>query len=1103
MVLHFIAGVLLALIVTAKALASVHHNLDVELDPAHAGIRVSDTLILPPELATGKKPVEFLLHQSFEVESNVTIEKLSQQDIPPHLTRYRISKIPASGVVALKYSGVIDHPLEKPVEESARSFGSTLGIISQKGVFLDGNSGWYPDVDNDLVSFTLNVKTPQPWVAVSAGQRIKQAQADKMQQVTWQESAPQDDIYLIAAPFKAYSQQAGNVEIQVYLRQDDPQLAQQYLDTGARYMEMYQKLLGKYPYQKFAAVENFWETGFGMPSFTLLGPRVMRFPFVLNGSYPHEILHNWWGNGVFVDYASGNWAEGLTAYLADHLIAEQRGGGTLQRRDTLQKYADYVNQGRDFALRDFHARHDSASEAVGYGKAMMLFHMLRLRLGDESFTKALRQLYRDYKFKKTGYSDVAKVFSEVAKQDLAGFFSQWVDRVGAPSLRLSKVELVANEDGRKELLIEIEQVQQALTYQLNVPVVAEFANGHIEQLNLALNERSASVRVNAPAAPVRVLVDPSFDVFRRLDAREVPAALSQGFGAPKALAVLPAAETEKIRNAYRQMIEIWRATQQNEIEVVLDSDLADLPDDKPVWLFGWRNRFRDTVSEQISANASSLSADTLTIANNQYYRNKHSVVVSARHPRNPGQTLLWVASDNTAALAGLARKLPHYRKYSYLAFSGKAPENIGKGQWQVNKSPLVKTLTYDIMPTYEPPARSALAQPLALFSEQRMLNDIRYLASPELGGRGLGTVEIDRAAAYIAKEYENAGLQAIGDSYLQSWQTDIKDLGKVRLINVVGVIAGSNPAYAGQSVILAAHYDHLGKGWPDVREGNEGKLHPGADDNASGIAVMLEIARTLGKSWQPERSVVFVAFSGEEAGLLGSRHYSQSENEYPANKAIGVINLDTVGRLGDNPVNVFDTYSASEWEPIFRGVGHVTGVKINTNERAFGASDHRSFHDIGVPGVQIFSGVHLDYHRPSDTVDKIDSAGLVKVASVVHETLQYLAKRPESLTAQLGNGAIPNGGSPTSGGRKVSIGTVPDFDYRGNGVRVSDILRDSPAAVAGLKKGDILTSINTATIRDLSDYAAILRQAAAGDQLVIGYLRDGKSAELTVTARPR
>jgi len=357
---------------------------------------------------------------------------------------------------------------------------------------------------------------------------------------------------------------------------------------------------------------------------------------------------------------------------------------------------------------------------------------------------------------------------------------------------------------------------------------------------------------------------------------------------------------------------------------------------------------------------------------------------------------------------------------------------------------------------------------------------------------------------HIAEEFKKAGLQTYDDDYFQEWRADIKELGNdIALKNVIGVLPGTNPLYAQQSIIISAHYDHLGTGWPDVRTGNEGKIHQGADDNASGVAIMLELARVLGKNWKPERTVIFAAFTGEEAGLLGSSHYVTNANKYPAKQAMAILNLDTVGRLGDNALSVFGAESASEWVHIFRGIGFVTGIKINTNDRAFGASDHVNFHEVGVPGVQLFSGIHLDYHRPGDTADKIDSAGLAKIASVMREALEYLSKRPEPLTSQLGPPKLPDGSQTTRQGRKVSIGTVPDFDYAGKGVRLTDVVTASPAAKAGLIAGDILTSIDGKTIADLRAYAAVLREAEVDDTLVITYLRDRESRTLSVIASKR
>ena len=224
----------------------------------------------------------------------------------------------------------------------------------------------------------------------------------------WDSHGAVDEITLVGGPLVVYREAAGAVEALAYLRQKDDALASKYLEATAQYLEMYRGLVGPYPYSKFALVENFWETGYGMPSYTLLGPQVIRFPFILTSSYPHEILHNWWGNSVFVDYASGNWCEGLTAYMADHLIQEQRGQGEAYRRDTLQKYRSYVKDGRDFPLTEFRSRHSAATEAVGYGKTLMLFHMLRQRLGDDGFRQWAARFYRENRGKQASFSDIRK-----------------------------------------------------------------------------------------------------------------------------------------------------------------------------------------------------------------------------------------------------------------------------------------------------------------------------------------------------------------------------------------------------------------------------------------------------------------------------------------------------------------------------------------------------------------------------------------------------------------------------------------------------------------------------------------------------------------------
>ena len=205
-----------------------------------------------------------------------------------------------------------------------------------------------------------------------------------------------------------------------------------------------------------------------------------------------------------------------------------------------------------------------------------------------------------------------------------------------------------------------------------------------------------------------------------------------------------------------------------------------------------------------------------------------------------------------------------------------------------------------------------------------------------------------------------------------------------------------------------------------------------------------------------------------------------------------MLNLDTVGRLENNPVTVFGTGTARELVHVFRGAGFVTGIPVNAVQDDFGSSDQAAFIQAGVPAVQFFASAHEDYHAPGDTVDKIDSAGLVKVASILKEATEYLANRIEPLTVTLPSQNAQTEPIETKAKEKrtASLGTVPDFSYQGEGVRVDNVIPGSPAQQAQLQAGDILTQLAGQSISDLASYAAILRTLKAGDKVELRYRRD-------------
>jgi len=255
----------------------------------------------------------------------------------------------------------------------------------------------------------------------------------------------------------------------------------------------------------------------------------------------------------------------------------------------------------------------------------------------------------------------------------------------------------------------------------------------------------------------------------------------------------------------------------------------------------------------------------------------------------------------------------------------------------------------------------------------------------------------------------------------------------------------------------------------------------------------MELARTIGGNYQGARPVLFVAFTGEEAGMAGSRYFVKNYMINEAKQAFFAnLNLDTNGRLFEKPLLVLGGNTAREWRFIFMGTEYVTGVKTELSGQEITSSDQVAFHEVAVPAVQLFSGAHVDYHRPSDVLEKLDPAGLVKVATVAKEVLVYLGSRldPMPFTGQpAGHPGLEPKDKP-AGERRASTGTMPDFAYTGSGVRVSAITEGGPASKAGLLVGDVIVAMNDIPVKSLKAYSDELKKYAPGDKVRLEVIRD-------------
>ena len=1080
----------------------VKHQLSVVFTPETHHIQVRDRVELPDSLRRAGSL--FTLSDSLAITSSVPpVERLAAPT-ESGLAQYRLSADAPDGVLELAYEGHIYHALSDQREEYTRGFRQTRGIVGSEGLYLDGDTAWIARFNEQLIRFSMEVRLPPAWHAISQGTGTSR---DESGIARWNSDGLMEQIYLVGGPLVLYRDAAGAVEALVLLREQDEALARKYLDATARYIEMYRGLIGPYPYGKFALVENFWETGYGMPSFTLLGSQVIRFPFILHSSYPHEILHNWWGNSVFVDYESGNWCEGLTAYLADHLVQEQRDLGTDYRRNTLQKYRNYVRSSSDFPLSAFRERHSAATEAVGYGKALMMNHMLRRMVGDDAFRSALARFYRQHRGQRAGFDDLRQAFDATAETDLRWFFTQWVQRPGAPVLGLHDV--TKKVDGNGFVVTgTLRQQQAGEPYRLSVPVTVQTeqdATHAVVEMRAAAE--SFTIQVDAP--PVAVHVDPQFDLFRLLDPLETPPSVGQIFGQPEILAILPSEASAERQDRYRELMRAW-TSDSHAIEIISDADVSSIPADRDMWVLGIENRLANVLLPEVAATAGGEVPAAVVLADQDVALAGTSLVVVRRNPGNSEKAVGLISVDPADAFGGMARKLPHYGKYSYLTFEGDEPTNVIKGQWSMTESPLVVDLRDEgggELPAFAPEKRRALAELPPVFSSQRLANHVQWLAAPEREGRGLGSAGLQQAAEYIAAQMAEIGLQPGGDhgSWFQRFTVASGPDGvPVETLNVVGILPGKRTDWADQSVVLGAHYDHLGFGWPDVREAFQGQLHPGADDNASGVAVLLELARNLATEGGGSRNLVFAAFSAEECGRFGSRHYV-AHPPFPTTGLRAAINLDTVGRLADGKLMVLGTGTSDQWPHIFRGCQFVTGIAQQSVAESGESSDQMSFIEQGIPAVQIFTGAHADYHRPSDTADKIDVPGLVKVATFVKEAVVYLLEREEPLSVRIQGAATP-GAQPSAAppsGRRVLLGTVPDFDFTGPGVKVDGLIPDSPAAQAGLQVGDVIVRLEQTAIQDLKGYSEALARLAPGATVTVEFLRNSnrESVRVTLVAR--
>lgn len=671
---------------------NIEHKIFAKVFPETGEINVSDSLTIPIEFWNKLKDHSFTLNKGLVIKNieKLNIEKkgLSSDSLDNLYYVKSINKISGNPILILSYNGKFYGKFEDQIAEYARGFSETNGIVSDTGVYLSSSSSWLPQFDlNCLIKYQLKVEINKDWKVLSAGDLISKTENNDKIIYNFESNNPIDDVFLIANKWTEFEITSNNVKLQALLLSPDSTLANKYLQATSNYLNLYEKLIGNYPYSKFALVENFWETGYGMPSFTLLGSQVIRFPWILYSSYPHELLHNYWGNGVFVNDTLGNWCEGITAYMADHLMKEEQNQGKEYRQATLEKFTNYVNDGNDFPIKEFVNRNNSAQEAVGYGKVLMLNNMLRVNVGDSLFLAAYRKLYNDFKFKRASFYDIQKCFESVSGKDFSKFFTQWINRTGAPKIELKNVKCEL-KNNKYKLSFDLKQIQKEDEFDLNIPVYVLFNNDTNYFRDLVfMDTKAKSYSFEFEKRPAELLIDPQFNVMRRLDKSEIPATLSQLFGQKEAVIILPS--KSKNLKSYEMLANLWTQNQKAQgfnLEILYDNKIKELPTDKGVWIIGAENKFNNI--KEFNENYKNI----VDVEQVKSFAEKGGVVYIM--PNKNYLPIGFLSADNSDLIISLSHRLLHYGKYSLLGFEPTKGSNTLKEILPIKDSPLSKKIEY-------------------------------------------------------------------------------------------------------------------------------------------------------------------------------------------------------------------------------------------------------------------------------------------------------------------------------------------------------------------------------------------------------------------------
>jgi hypothetical protein len=636
----------------SDTLPAPRHEIRVRLDPASRALRVEDEFTVQAEGAITFELAPWL---------NVVEAKVNGRSAEARRTGRRVViAAPANGhrEVELALRGVV--PALPAPERRAASAGA---VADAQGSYLPGYAAWMPNTGEDWIRYRLSVEVPAAYRVVATGRLMDERLDDETYRASFLADAPTEVPSIFAGPYVIAERREENLRIRTYFHPELAPLAEGYLTISGDYLRQYADQIGAYPYADFHIVSAPLPVGLGFPNLTYVGRRVLPLPFMRGRSLAHEILHNWWGNGVAVDYARGNWAEGLTTYMADYALAEAQSDEAARemRLSWLRNFAA-LPADRDLPVERFTAKRHDAAQVVGYDKVAFVFHMLKREVGQTAFGAGLRRFWRERRFQAGAWSDLQGAFERAAGRSLPWFFDQWLRRQGAPRIELVEADRSGDE---RDYRVALRLRQEPPAYRIRLPVVIETPAGS-RRSNVMLELLEQDFEIPIEHRPLSVHIDPDFATFRRLLPGESPPIFRDVTLSDQTVLFVPTKDAGMTQTAMR----LARRLLQRE-PTVYRGDPQDLPG-VPLLVIGAAKDVADLAV--LTGPKPAIDIAGLGTARAWTERSPDAA------PR------LLVAADDARSLEFVLRPLPHYRNQSYVVFDG--PKVTHKGLWPADASPL-------------------------------------------------------------------------------------------------------------------------------------------------------------------------------------------------------------------------------------------------------------------------------------------------------------------------------------------------------------------------------------------------------------------------------